>query len=329
MDLDELLKSIDIVDFLSKYVDLEERNGEYWGLSPLREENTPSFSVRRETGQFYDFSSGVGGNLITFLKRYHRVSAREAIEMLVKYAGKDGVELKPHEKLSATSICKAFSSPKRHIKQSSGVVLPDDYMERYEIRDDKLDVWRKEGISDESLRRFDVRYDGFANRLVYPIRNIEGQIVNIGGRTLDPDWKEKKLRKYNYYHPWGSISVIYGLYDNLEHIMKTREIILFEGCKSVLLADTWGIRNCGAILTSHLSPLQMKLLAAIGCHAVFALDKEVDVRKDHNIQKLKQYANVFYLYDNNNELDLKDAPVDKGKEVFEHLYNNRRTLNVF
>lgn len=328
MEVEELLKSIDIVDFLSEYVDLEERNGEYWGLSPFREEKTPSFSVRRETGQFYDFSSGLGGSCLTFAKHYFHISTREAIERLSKYAGAEGVELKPQHKLAATTVCRAFSPPKQRAKKPSGVVLPDDYMERYEIRDDKLEIWRQEGISDESLRKFDVRYDGFANRLVYPIKNIEGQIVNVGGRTLDPDWKEKKLRKYNYYHSWGSINVIYGLYDNIEHIMRSREIILFEGCKSVLLADTWGIKNCGAILTSHLSPLQMKILVSIGCRVVFALDKEVDVRKDHNIQKLKQYANVYYLYDKDDRLELKDAPVDKGKEVFEYLYNNKLRLNT-
>lgn len=46
MDVNELLKSIDIVDLVSHYVDLEEKNGEYWGLSPFKDEKTPSFSVR-------------------------------------------------------------------------------------------------------------------------------------------------------------------------------------------------------------------------------------------------------------------------------------------
>lgn len=326
MDVEELLKSIDIVEFLSQYMDLEERNGEYWGLSVFREEKTPSFSVRRETGKFYDFSSGIGGSLITYIKHYHHVSSAEAIKMLQEYAGVDGATCKPAQKLSATNVCRAFLGKKKHIKQSSGVVLPDDYMDRYEICDDKLDVWRNEGISDESLRRFEVRYDSFADRIVYPIRNIKGQIVNIGGRTLDPQWKEKGLRKYNYYYSWGSINTIYGLYDNIEYIQQAREIILFEGCKSVLLADTWGIKNTGAILTSHLSPRQMELLATIGCHVVFALDKEVDVRRDHNIQKLKRYANVFYLCDRGNKLYEKDAPVDKGEEVFRYLYDNKIRL---
>ena len=85
------------------------------------------------------------------------------------------------------------------MKERRGVILPDETMLRYEKRSDKLDVWRAEGISDSSLERFQVYYDAFSDRLVYPIRNLSGQIVNIGGRTLDPDWKEKKLRKYTYF----------------------------------------------------------------------------------------------------------------------------------
>jgi DNA primase len=196
-------------------------------------------------------------------------------------------------------------------------------MERYEERSDKLQAWLDEGISMESLKRFSVKYDAFSDRLVYPIRNLAGKIVNIGGRSLDPEWKDKNLRKYTYFYGWGTMDTIYGLFDNLDEILKKREIILFEGCKSVLLADTWGIKNAGAILTSHLNPHQMKILARLGCRVVFALDKEIRIREDHNIQKLKNYVEVEYLWDREDLLDDKDAPVDKGAEVFKKLYEGR------
>lgn len=166
-------------------------------------------------------------------------------------------------------------------------------------------------------------YDAFSDRLVYPIRNLDGKIVNIGGRTLDPDWKAKGLRKYTYFYQWGSMEIIYGLADNMEEILRKREVILFEGCKSVLLADSWGIKNCGAVLTSHLSAAQFKILAKLGCRVVFALDKEVRIREDHNIQKLRNYVEVEYLWDKRDLLDEKDAPVDKGLEVFLELYEGR------
>lgn len=323
MELKELLESIDIVEYISQFVDLEERNGEFWGLSCFKDEKTPSFSVRRETGSFYCFASGIAGNAYTFTRYYYHCSPREAIEILKKYAGVEGEIQNPREKLSATKVCKKFAPPKKTQKEPKTTILPDNYMERYEKLPEKLAVWEREGISRASLDRFQVCYDGFSDRLVYPIRDVNGKIVNIGGRTLDPEWKKKKLRKYTYFHAWGSINTIYGLSENMQSIKEKGEIILFEGCKSVLIADTWGIHNTGAILTSHLSQNQMKILAKLGCKVVFALDKDVNVREDHNIKRLKQYVKVEYLWDWEDLLHEKDSPVDEGQDVFERLYKQR------
>lgn len=324
MDLEELIDSIDIVEYISQFVELEEKNGEYWGLSPFSDEKTPSFSVRRENNTFYCFSSGIGGNVFTFTKFYYQCDANKAVDILKKYAGCDGTEFIPRRRMAATMACRKYMKKRVRHKESKTKRFPDDCMSKYEKRDDKLAVWEAEGISREALDTFQVYYDSFSNRLVYPIRDIEGNIVNIGGRILDHEWKEKGMRKYTYLSGWGEMSVIYGLFENMEEILKKKEIIIFEGCKSVLLARSWGIRNTGALLTSHLNPAQMKLLAKLGVRVVFALDKEVNIKKDHNINKLKQYVNVEYVWDKDNLLEEKDAPVDKGVETFDKIYEYRR-----
>lgn len=227
------------------------------------------------------------------------------------------------KKLATVEVAKRFMPPKKVQKQSKSTVLPDDYMERYEKKPDKLAVWEREGISKGSLDKFEVYYDSFSDRLVYPIRNPDGKIVNVGGRTLDPAWKEKGLRKYTYFMAWGELKTIYGLAENMEGIREKGEIILFEGCKSVLLADTYGIHNTGAILTSHLNPNQMKLLVSLGCRVVFALDKDVCIRDDHNIKRLKQFVNVEYIWDKEDLLGDKDSPVDRGQDTWEKLYDGR------
>lgn len=323
MELKELIQSINIVDFIGQYVDLEQKGEEWWGLSPFTNEKTPSFSIRKDPPLFYDYSSGLGGNLYTFVKHYNRCSNREAVEIIKKHAGYEGEVDVRQGKMAATLDCKRYMRQKSSTKQSKGIILPEEYMERYEKRDDKLAVWEQEGISRESLDKFQVFYDGFSDRLVYPIRETGGHIVNIGGRALDPDWKEKKMRKYTYFFSWGTMAVVYGLFENMESILKAKEVIIFEGCKSVLIANTWGIHNCGALLTSHLNPNQMKILARLGCRVVFALDKDVNVRDDHNISKLKKYVNCEYLWDKDSLLDEKDSPVDKGEEVFRRLYDKR------
>ena len=327
MELEDLIRSIDIVEYISQFVELEQRNQEWWGLSPFKSEKTPSFSVRPDPPFFYDYSSGYGGNVFGFVKRYFNCSNTEAVDILKKYAGVEGELVTVRDKLAATNVCKRYMKPKNTVKASKVTVLPDNYMERYEKDEKKLDVWRAEGISDASLERFQVYYDSFSDRLVYPIRSLDGKIVNVGGRTLDPHWKEKELRKYCYFFSWGRMQTIYGLAENKEFIQKKREVILFEGCKSVLLADTWGIKNTGAILTSHINEDQMKALAKLGFRVVFAFDKDVNPLEDHNIQKLKQYVNVEYIRDRYNLLDEKDSPVDKGEEVFRKLYANRVKYN--
>lgn len=324
LELKELIQSVDIIEYISQFVDLTLKGEEYWGLSPFKDEKTPSFSVKKDPPFFYDYSSGIGGNLYTFVKEYNHCSNRETVEIIKKYAGYEGNVDVRDGKMAATLDCKRYMKPKSTTKQSSNSTVPSDYMTRYEKRDDKLAVWEREGISREVLDRFEVYYDGFSDRLVYPIRNLDGYIVNVGGRALDPKWKEKQMRKYTYLFSWGgAMAVIYGLYENMEAILKSKEVIIFEGCKSVLIASTWGIQNCAALLTSHLNPNQMKILARLGCRVVFALDKEVDIRRDKQIDKLRRYVNCEYLFDSSNLLEEKDSPVDKGEEVFKKLYGAR------
>lgn len=329
MELEELIRSIDIVEYIGQFVELEQKGDEWWGISPFTwpPENTPSFSVRKNPPFWYDYSSSKGGgNIFTFIKAYFKCTSSEAVDKLKKYAGIDGEIEAPKEKMSATIVCKKYQKPKQTQKESKVRILPDNYMEKFEKRADKLAIWESEGISRESLDKFQVYYDGFSDRLVYPIRNLDGKIANIGARACNPKWKELGQRKYVYLQSWGSINTIYGLAENMENIKKVGEVILFEGCKSVLLADTWGIHCCGAILTSHLSSNQMKILAKLGVKVTFALDKDVAVWEDKNINILKQYVTVNYIFDRDNLLDEKDSPVDKGFDVFKKLYVQRKRM---
>ena len=323
MRLSELIDSVDILEYISQYVEFEERNGEYWGLSPLRAENTPSFSVDTEKQCFYDFSSGKGGNIITFISLYNECGTTEAGRILSAYVGDAGIQNR-HREMGATRIAKRFARKRRTRKEPNPIILTDDHMERYEKRDDKLAIWVDEGIARASLERFDVRYDSLSDRLVYPIRNIDGRIINVHGRTVDENWKEKKLRKYTYFHPLGTLNTVYGIAENREEIIEKREVIIFEGAKSVFLAHTWGIYNTAALLTSHLNSNQLKILARLGIRTVFALDKGVVVRDDDNIRKLSRYVSVEYLQDNEDLLEDKMSPVDKGKDVFEKLFEGRK-----
>ena len=307
-------------------MDLEEQNGELFGLSPFKNEETASFSITPANQLFYDFSSGIGGNVLNFIQKYNKCSFTRAVKILKEYANisDDYVD----KRLSATKEIRRFKRTLKKKKEAvNHKILPADIMSKYENDKSKLQIWADEGLSYDVMEKYNVRYDPFSNRIVYPIRDMGGNIISVKGRTLDPDYKEKKIRKYTYFQTIGDIDFIFGYLEHLDSIKNENEIILFEGEKSVLHAETWNIENTGAILTSHLNPLQLPILIKLGVNVVFALDKEVDVRDDTNIKKLCHFVKVDYIKDTEGLIGEKDAPVDAGEDVWERLYERRKHLN--
>lgn len=300
-------------------------------MSPFKEENTPSFSINKEKQRFYDFSSGAGGNIIHFVRRYNDCGFIEAINILKKYANITDDSERSITRLESTKIAKKFKCKKTNSTESKSIILPSSYMERYDFDVNKLQAWVDEGITLEIMRKFDVRYDSFSNRIVFPIKNYNGDIINVCGRTLEENFKEKGLRKYTYFKQFGgSLDTLFGFSDNKQDILEKQEIIIYEGSKSVMLAHSWGIRNTSAILTSHLNPQQFLFLVGLGklgVRVVFALDEDVDISKDVNVEKLKRYVKVEVVKNQDNLLSAKMSPVDAGYEVWEKLYERRMSVN--
>lgn len=327
MEIDEILEKVDILEYIQQYCDLEKRSdGEYWGLSPFKEEKTPSFSVNAEKQKFYDFSSGMGGNLISFIMKYDDCSFIEALNKLKKYANiteRGGVSTR----LESVKIAKKFKHKAHEKKELKSTILPDNYMERYEFNTAKLQVWVDEGIGFDTMRKFDVCYDPFSDRIVFPIKNYVGNIINVCGRTLNDDYKVMGIRKYTYFKPLGFLNTLYGFSDNKDSIIEKQEIIIFEGAKSVMKASEWSINNTCALCTSHLNSQQLLFLIKLGVRVVFALDEDVDISKDANISKLKRYVAIEVVKNFDNLLSEKMSPVDAGREVWDKLYEGRTSAN--
>ena len=331
MELDELIDSIDLKEFIENSCGAEfERgsDGDYWCLSPLSNERTPSFSVNEENQSFYCFSTGQGGGLLQFIKAFKKCGFHQAVDIMKEYAGiQDEIQTGEVKRLQASQIARRYSVRQPRRQEQTVKPLPPDVMDRYEWNPGKFQSWVDEGISLETMREFGVRYDPYSDRIVMPIRDIEGNIINVHGRTIDPEWKEKKLRKYTFFFSQGSVNTIYGFWENREEIMKSRTVILFEGEKSVLKAREMGYPNAGALLTSHLSENQFKILIRLGLRrVVFCLDSDVDVRLDSRVKALRSYTQVEYVTNRWHLLEPKEAPVDRGKEVFDRLYEGRWKL---
>ena len=170
---------VDMIDYISQYSDFTKKGREYWALSPLTAERTPSFSVNTDQTDrhvFKDFSSGCSGDIVDFVKAYESVGTKKAIEILSQYASIDGEELARKTHLQPSEVAKMYHRrATKRVEINGHKVLPPDYMNRYQKDNPALDLWRIEGIDDATMKKFDVRFDPFSNRIVFPLRDNAGK----------------------------------------------------------------------------------------------------------------------------------------------------------
>lgn len=324
MNLQELLEQALLYDYVSQYIELETNNGEYWGLSPFKEEATPSFSLHPDKNVFKDFSSGKSGNIIDFICLYHNCSLREAILKLKEYMNiKDDVEYIPPPQIIRE--LRKFKPKRKNTKADvKHKILDKRLIDSFEHRD--IDLWIGEGISKETCNKHNIVYDPYTQSIIIPIYDQKGNLINFCIRTTDPNYKEFGTPKYKYKYELGTLDFFYSWAENFQNIKDKKQVILVEGAKSVMKLEQWGYNNVVAILTSHLNDNQLKILVQNGFDVVVAFDKDANPKEDENIQKLKRFCKVTLALDKWNLLEEKDSPCDKGLETWEKIYSERRML---
>lgn len=201
--------------------------------------------------------------------------------------------------------------------------------------------WLQDGISKESMDKFNIRFSISQNKIIIPHYNINGELVGIRGRALNLEEVENfgkyapiKIEETWYSHPLSMN--LYGLYENKENIKKNQYCILAEGEKSVLQANSFDRPNCCcAVCGSNLNKFALNILLkeCAPREIIIAFDNEEKGKngeyfnKLHALcQKYRKYANFSFIYDGNGLLNLKDSPFDKGQEVFEELLAKRRIV---
>ena len=210
--------------------------------------------------------------------------------------------------------------------------------------------WIDEGISIKSMYKFGIRWDEWRKHIIIPHYNMYGELVGIRRRSLDPkDVKNKYmpeiLEGVTYEHALNFN--LYGLYENLESIKKQKRVLIVEAEKSVLLSDTYYGKNSVAVATCgfNISSWQLNTLLKLGVEEVtLGFDKDYDFTKSavyrqndaewkgfqafrnrlHSLcERIAPYCNVYISIDKKGLLQLKDSPLDRGKETFEKLMKLR------
>lgn len=327
--LQEINASVDLLEYVSQTIDMERRGNDYFGKCPLHIDNTPSFSITPAKNSYYCFSCGKSGGIIGFLMDYEGLKFEDAVYKAATLANMDMSTMCRSQTMSFLKrIRMMIAGNKKETYQHK--ILDVSEIEKYS--QEEVTEWLDEGIQQDVMDLFGVRIDNWNNRIVYPVYDVDGNLINIKARTRYPNYKQMKIPKYINYFQIGTMDYFQGLNVTLPFIQEKNEVIIFESVKSVMKAYGWGYKNCVSAEKHTLTDEQIKLLVKMHVNIVFAYDTDInywqhDVKRD--IDKLKRVTNVYVIDDSNLLLggsESKNAPVDKGKEIWDELYLSRKKI---
>ena len=322
--LQEINASVDLLEYVSQSIEMEKRGRDYFGHCPLHVDNTPSFSITPSKNSYYCFSCGRSGGIIGYLMDYEHLRFDDAVDKAAKLGNMD---LSKMCRSQTMTFLKKTKNLMREKEQVVHEVLSANELSKYSHED--ITEWIDEGILQEVMDLFEVRINDRDNRIVYPVYDINGNLINIKGRTRYKNYKELRIPKYINYYPIGTMDYFQGLNITLPFIKDQNEMIIFESVKSVMKAYGWGYKNCASAEKHTITDEQLKLLVRLSVNIVFAFDSDIsysdkDIKK--TIDVLKRITNVYIIYDRKGLLggkDTKNAPVDLSREIWEQLYFNK------
>lgn len=189
-----------------------------------------------------------------------------------------------------------------------------------------------ENITIDTQQKFNVGFDVFSKRITFPVHNVDGELIGIKGRTINDDYKELNIPKFLYIYNCNKSIEFYNLHRALPYILELKEVIIFEAEKSCWIADQYGYFNTIAIGGTDITQDQVEILKKLGVEVKIVLAYDKDKDQDNVLfqaQKFGKSRLLYALYDHNNLLEDKDAPVDKGKRTFKKLYEQYQENRIY
>lgn len=291
--IEEIKNRIDIVEVVGDFVTLKRSGSSFKALSPFTNEKTPSFYVVPSKGIFKDFSSGKGGDAITFVMEVDGLSYVEALKYL---AGKYGIEIKEEQQSD-----EALQAQNK--RESLYIVLnfANEYFQEvlHETEEGKsigYSYFKERGFSDETIKKFQLgyskelwdglmnaaiqkgykkellaeagliidkegkSYDRFRSRVMFPIHNVSGKTIAFGGRKLSSADKSAKYINSPETELYHKSKVLYGMFQSKNEIRKEDNCYLVEGYTDVISMHQAGIENVVASSGTALTEDQVKLI---------------------------------------------------------------------
>ena len=292
--IDEIFQTARVEEVIGDFVSLKKSGSNYKAKSPFVDEKTPSFMISPAKQIWKCFSSGKGGNVVTFLMEAEHMSYPEALRWL---ADKYNIEIKEDRKRTPEEIQSAS------IRENLSIIneFAKDHFTRNLFENEQgkaigLSYFIERGFREDTIKKFDLGYcldeskgftdaalakgykleylekagltktkegrsfDFYRGRVIFPIHSIAGKVLGFGGRTLKAD---KKIAKY-YNSPetelYNKSKILYGLYYAKNAIIKYDSCYLVEGYTDVISMHQTGVENVVASSGTSLTEGQINLI---------------------------------------------------------------------
>ncbi len=359
--IEEIKLRLKVSQVVGKTVKLSRRGKEFIGLSPFTSEKTPSFTVSDEKGFYHCFSSGEHGNIFDFLMKTQSLKFGEAVRQLASEAG-----MQPYKFTSFD-----LEKEKRYETYRNILKNYSDHHHKliFENNSFAMDYLKKRGIGKETISEFQIgfvpdnsnyydllsekfneqeilqtglfykneKYNKFVNRfhsrIIFPIRNIAGDVIAFGGRII----KDKKIAKYinspeTEFYKKGKH--IFNLDKAKSVHNRSEEVIIVEGYMDVISIYSSGIKNVVSNSGIALTENQINLIWKFFSYPIVCLDGDSSGQKaalriaENLLPHIKENNKIGFVALSNG-MDPDDYIKEKGKESFTKLIGNNLSIEEF
>ena len=363
--LDEIKTRLKVSTVVSRTVNLKKRGKEYVGLSPFKTEKTPSFTVNDEKEFYHCFSTSEHGNIFDFVMKTQNLKFGEAVRMLANLAGmqpytfsKQEEEREKNWNIYKTIYSNYVEFYHNEIFKNASAINAKEYIKKRnltvnEVKNFKIGYVTKDiDFFEHLLKKFDENslknsglfyfdekkkkyVERFRDRIIFPINNISGNPIGLGGRIME---EKNYLAKYIN----SPETPFFKKGSNLFNLDKARKlsnkldnIYLVEGYMDVLGLYKNGIQNVVANLGTSLTTKQILTLNQFFEHIIICFDGDESGYKaalraaENSIVELKPEKKISFLFLPDNH-DPDSFANKHGKEYFlEFAENNLIPIHQF
>lgn len=298
-DIERIKERLNIVDVVSEYVKLTKAGTQYKGRSPFTQEKTASFFVSPDRGLFHCFSSGKGGDMITFIQEVEGLDFSGSLKFLAERAGieltgkTDGTSRDEKKRLydvldEATTFFEKHLSQKDSVKEYvMGRGITEDTIKHFRIGY-ALGEWRalfdhltgkgftqKEMVDTGLIRSKEGKvYDTFRDRIVFPISDSAGRVVGFSGRIVSKDTNAPKYLNTPETILYRKSKILFG-YDKAKNAIRKNDFsILVEGQMDLVLSHQAGFPNTVAVSGTSFTKEHAEIISRLSKNVVIAFDSD-------------------------------------------------------